>query len=83
MLSRALLVNVSKTVAESNIADRIISDKDVFTSKWWLERSQKDRHSAFNKTLPTYSEYETKQINVQIIDYSKYYKPTLEKAEYS
>jgi hypothetical protein len=83
MVFRAFLINVSKTVAESNFADRIISDKNVFTSKWWLERSQKDRHSAFKKTLPTYSEDETKQINVQIIDYKKYYKPTLEKAEYS
>lgn len=39
------------TVAESNIAYKIVDDKDVSTSKWWLERSQKEKYSCNNKLL--------------------------------
>lgn len=39
------------TVAESNIAYKIVNDKDVSTSKWWLERSQKEKYSSNNKLL--------------------------------
>ena len=39
------------TVAESNIAYKIVDDKDISTSKWWLERSQKEKYSSNNKLL--------------------------------
>lgn len=54
------------TVAESNIAYKIVNDKDISTSKWWLERSQKEKYSSNSKEQdkPLLSETEHSKIDL-------------------
>jgi len=54
------------TVAESNIAYKIVNDKDISTSKWWLERSQREKYSSDSKEQdkPLLSETEHSKIDL-------------------
>ena len=58
-------------IAENIIANKIIKERDVNTSKWWLERSQKEKYSINSKVLNEEvmkGKSESLQVNVVIQD---------------
>ncbi|MEI6462980.1 MAG: hypothetical protein WCO33_04965 [bacterium] len=62
--------NYLDCIAESVIADKIINKRDVKVAQWWLERSQKEKYSVFDKVFSVKNDEDSKPMQINLVKYS-------------